>query len=340
MLESMDLEKAHSLAKQAIRLMEEHRVPPNPENYSIWFRYASRAVGQLNRVIDVLISNKQTFDEATNGDLVRLFLLSDAQKVPDTVLSVLDEARGLLSRAIADQRSHVERLEGVSGDPEQSDPKLLLDTLVGELLKATSRASSLERSLGQTCGELEQIKIKLAQADQQARIDPLTGLANRRGLEEGLRSAQLTAMSEGQPLSIVMIDVDHFKRFNDAYGHQTGDQVLKLTATVFKGQLRDIDLSGRYGGEEMMGVLTGADLDMARGIAERIRIKVAARKLSRRSTGEDLGRITVSIGVAEFRPGEAMSALVERADRALYAAKSDGRNRTATELDVDGKFAA
>src|SRR3974377_1722392 len=158
--------------------MEEQRVPPNPENYSIWFRYASRAVGQLNRVIDVLISNKETFDEATNGDLVRLFLLSDAQKVPDTVLSVLDEARGLLSRAIADQRSHVERLEGGSGDPEQNDPKLLLDTLVGELLKATSRASSLERSLGQTCGELEQIKIKLAQAGKQAGHDTPTGMAH------------------------------------------------------------------------------------------------------------------------------------------------------------------
>jgi diguanylate cyclase len=147
-------------------------------------------------------------------------------------------------------------------------------------------------------------------------------------------------METGGALSVLLIDIDYFKQFNDTYGHQVGDQVLRLTAGVFRDLLREADFAARYGGEELIGVLEGASLKTARDIAERIRVTVAERKMRKRSTGEELGAITVSIGVAEFQPGESIGDLVERADRALYQAKRSGRNRTATELDLEDDLAA
>lgn len=121
-------------------------------------------------------------------------------------------------------------------------------------------------------------------------------------------------------------------------GHQFGDQVLRLIAKLIKDGLRADDLAARFGGEELVGVLPGADVNVARSVAERIRQGIANRQVTRRSTGEILSGVTASIGVAQFAPGETISSLFERCDRALYAAKRAGRNRTVSELDRD--FAA
>ena len=150
----------------------------------------------------------------------------------------------------------------------------------------------------------------------------------------------MTAMENGKPLSILLIDIDHFKAFNDQFGHQFGDQVLRLIAKLLKDGLRSYDLAARFGGEELVGVLPGADVDVARNVAERIRQAIANRQVTRRSTGEILSGVTASVGVAQFVPGETLTSLFERCDRALYAAKRGGRNRTVTELEVDRDSAA
>ena len=135
----------------------------------------------------------------------------------------------------------------------------------------------------------------------------------------------------GEPLSVLMLDIDYFKAFNDNFGHSVGDEVLRLMAKVLREKVRKQDLPARYGGEEMIAVLPAADLDTCAEIAEGIRRAVAERKITRRSTGEVLANISVSIGVAQYRAGEAMTDLIERCDGALYAAKSAGRNRVVTE---------
>ena len=104
-------------------------------------------------------------------------------------------------------------------------------------------------------------------AELHSNTDALTGLANRRSLEAFLRSAQIAAMETGEPLSILMIDIDHFKKFNDSYGHQVGDQVLRLVARVLQDSVRESDLAARYGGEELMAVLPGANLDICAEVA-------------------------------------------------------------------------
>lgn len=321
--------------------MSRHGVPPNPDNFSIWFRYAARSSAELNKTIDVLISNRKTFDEQTNRDLVSICLLGGHRAdLSDTVRDLVNSARGMLTSAIDDQNAHILALEGFAVQASEDDPKSMISKLVDELLKASSRATTLEAGFARTSRELDKVRESLARSDQSARTDALTGLSNRRGLDEELRAAQVRAMESGSPLSVLLMDIDHFKRFNDTYGHQVGDQVLRLAAGVFKEQLRDSDFPARYGGEEMIGVLENTKLDAARAIAERIRRKISERKMTKRSTGEGLGIISVSIGVAEFRPGEPIGDLIERADRALYQAKRTGRNRTVTETEIADDVAA
>ncbi len=147
-------------------------------------------------------------------------------------------------------------------------------------------------------------------------------------------------MESGDPLSVLLIDIDRFKQFNDNFGHGVGDQVLRLMAGALRERVRDGDMPARYGGEELMAVLPGASLTKCEEVAERIRRAVSDCRITRRSTGELLPAITVSIGVAEFRPGESVAQLIERCDSALYLAKRTGRNRVVTEQRLEGHSAA
>ena len=132
-----------------------------------------------------------------------------------------------------------------------------------------------------------------------------------------------------------MTDIDHFKKFNDTYGHLTGDQVLRLVAMSVKQNVKGQDIAARYGGEEFAVVLPNTVLRSAITVADHIRRAVMAKELMKRSTGEHLGRVTISVGVAALRPDDTPQTLIERADCCLYAAKRNGRNRVICETDPE-----
>jgi diguanylate cyclase (GGDEF)-like protein len=190
---------------------------------------------------------------------------------------------------------------------------------------------ALVRRLEVLIGEKESLLRDLEQANQRlealATTDPLTGLSNRRALDAALHRDLARADREKTPVSVLAVDVDHFKTFNDTYGHAAGDQVLRVVANLLGGGLRACDLPCRTGGEEFLVILPGTDLDGALIAAERLRARVAGERIG--LTGCEVS-VTVSIGVAATRgPGCANAArdLVDRADAALYAAKRAGRNR-------------
>ncbi|MBL4747863.1 MAG: GGDEF domain-containing protein, partial [Magnetovibrio sp.] len=150
-----------------------------------------------------------------------------------------------------------------------------------------------------------------------------------------LRSQAREAMESGENLCLLMLDIDHFKVFNDNYGHQTGDQVLKLLATTMTKAVKGNDIPARYGGEEFAVILPRTDLGEAIKVAENIRQRVSSKTLVNRTTKEDLGRLTVSIGVGQFNFGESLSDLISRADQALYKAKSSGRDRVMSQKELN-----
>jgi diguanylate cyclase (GGDEF)-like protein len=176
--------------------------------------------------------------------------------------------------------------------------------------------------------ELEaRFQVKLAEGALQ---DPLTGLYNRRHFEERLGSELAACQRHGRPLSLLMCDVDHFKRINDEHGHLAGDETLKMVAFVLRGAVRKEDVLARYGGEEFVVIARETGIDGAEALGERIRRAVEKSRCFWQ--GRDLGvtvsiGVCVSVGVAELVPGRTERELIEAADRALYLAKQSGRNR-------------
>jgi diguanylate cyclase (GGDEF)-like protein len=166
--------------------------------------------------------------------------------------------------------------------------------------------------------------VDLLGARSDAAHDALTGLANRRAAAERLDAERRRALRRGEPLSVLLLDLDHFKRINDRWGHATGDRVLVAVAQVLREELRGIDLAVRHGGEEFLAVLPGTGAAQALEVAARLRERIARVRLS--LPGASLG-FTASIGAATLLPGEGVANLVARADAALYAAKAAGRDR-------------
>ena len=174
--------------------------------------------------------------------------------------------------------------------------------------------------------------IDLLGARRDASHDPLTALANRRSAVRRLEAERANALRHGDPLSVLMIDLDHFKRVNDRWGHAGGDLVLVATAQVLRDELRGADLGSRHGGEEFLAILPATGPDQALDVAERIRAHIARLRVVLPGA---TATITASVGIATFEAGESVTALIERADAALYRAKAGGRNRVAAATPAD-----
>ncbi|SEG26390.1 GGDEF domain-containing protein [Oceanospirillum linum] len=161
---------------------------------------------------------------------------------------------------------------------------------------------------------------------RQATRDPLTGLLNRRVMMERMKEMSKTWSKSEQPVvSVLMLDLDRFKRINDTYGHLTGDQVLQAFSQIMKDELRSTDILTRYGGEEFTAILPGSDMENASHAAERIRMHCEQSWVA--STDNEPVRFTVSIGVGELKPGETFNDALHRVDNSLYEAKKTGRNK-------------
>ena len=345
--DELDFEYATAFAEKAVRAMSQHHVPPTPNNFHTWFKYSLGTSLDLKRAIDILIGNKRKFDTSTNRDLFAMYVRADTgddtdvNNVSNHLHSVMASAKQYLNVAIADNRSQMMALGDLAERSDVGvDPAPLVENLLNELAKAVNRAAKLEARFAESTRELDAIRDSLSKSEERAKTDTLTDLPNRRALEEFFRKAQIAAMEKGEPLSVLLIDIDHFKKINDTFGHGVGDQVLRLMANVLRERLREYDLPARYGGEELIAVLPGADLATCAAVAERIRRLISECRITRRSTKELLPSITVSIGVGQFQLGESMADLIERCDRALYLAKRNGRNQVVTEHELDRELAA
>lgn len=200
-----------------------------------------------------------------------------------------------------------------------SEVKQLSLALAGMTAQLVGANAELEQRVKERTSALESANAEL---DRQARFDALTGLLNRHGMEERLQQTLPLVHPDAAPLGIVMIDIDHFKRINDRFGHATGDMALRAVAAVLRARLRKSDIAARLGGEEFVLMLPGANAEDALRAASELVALVAD------TVFDTVGRITISCGVAQMTPADAgVDAALRRADKALYEAKAEGRNR-------------
>lgn len=341
-----DFSLSHKYATAALMALKEHKLPAVPDHFQLWYAYYS-GVPAVRTAIEALLASGCAITPETCSSLCEAHLnigvVADKELL-DTSLKVentLGQIMQLLAGADNDNARFGETLDAASGHLETAakDPKLLrrlIDTLARETKQALAVNRHLRAELKTSSHEIDSLRGHLEEVRREAMTDALTGIGNRKLFDIQIRKLVAAAIEAGTDLSLLMMDIDHFKRFNDKHGHQLGDQVLRLVARCLTDCVKGRDVAARYGGEEFAVILPSTALDNAVTVAEQIRNTVASKRIIRRSTDEVLGGITLSIGVAQFMIGETEEALIQRADRALYAAKTAGRNCTLTEASVPG----
>ncbi len=329
-----DIESSFVTLKQTIPLLIKHRVSAVPTNYALWYTYVKNESPKLNAELDAVVSVDAPISELKAKDLYRTHVASQQEVDPWELRQSLEGMMIELSQSLKDTKS------------DTGDYKSKMDKCIDDLSKVEREGWSVEEVLGLVRNmvkeaqlirqstisfngalasaeqEIERLKNQLEETKQEALYDALTGLCNRRYFD-----SELSSKAELETLSLMVIDIDHFKKINDNYGHQMGDMVLKAVARKLQNCCRDHAQIFRYGGEEFAVLLPHNDFKQARHLAEVMRRTVEKVSVKDRRSGQVLGDITVSIGVAQKQPKEALDQLLERADKSLYQAKNLGRNR-------------
>jgi diguanylate cyclase len=335
------LPQAHDLAERVVAAMRQHYSPGYPRAFEVWYAHLSGELPALSMAMNAVIAASNGEVGAADIDtLYERFIGTErfsrqAERTSLQVLAEIDGMMALVDQALDSSEKYHGRLAAMSDEvPPSADRQKLrewVEALVLSTREEVARKTQLEGQLRESAHEIRNLREALESTRVEALTDPLTGLANRRHFEEMLQKAIDQATLRREPFALVMADIDFFKHFNDTHGHLTGDQVLRLVARTMKDKFKDKAVITRFGGEEFAIILPEADVVAGKFGAETVRQALLTRELIKRSTNENLGRITISLGVSVYRRGDTASSIVERADNALMQAKRDGRNRTVTE---------
>ena len=306
-----------------------HHLPPTPANYAFAYEICSAPEGDLAAAVGRLIEG---FVRLTQGDVEAL---GRARPADTEAARQLAAGQSLIARTHEQVDGFVAMVRSIQTETEnfgddlaagaaeirRKRDRVAIDEVVDIAGAMVSRVRTAERRLAAATSEASELRQKLQEARDNARRDPLTGLPNRRALEE----SYATAAASHEAMCLAICDIDSFKSFNDSFGHLVGDRVLKAIADVLADHCAG-HVVARYGGEEFAVLFSQTTLKDAIATLDRARKAVAAKRYRVRETNAPLGEITFSAGITTAAPGEPLAELFERADRLLYAAKADGRN--------------
>jgi diguanylate cyclase len=329
-----------SIAQEVLDLMRLHGVPASGSNYQVWLSYRLGGHLPLREAIDARIATGEAFNEDFSTEIFERFftgLGASAQIVlaGERIARDLGQVVSFLSAAEAKSGDYGRTLESAATDLNRSLEPDQIRQVVASLAAATldmaNHNQMLNGQLQKSSREVETLRKSLESVRVESLTDSLTGLSNRRMFDETLRMRLTEARAQNHELCLLLVDIDHFKRFNDTWGHHTGDQILRFLASALQAHARPDYLVARHGGEEFAMIMPRASMKQAAQAADALRGAIQAKRLRRRSTNEDLGQVTVSIGVARLQPGDTPQGLAERADACLYASKRNGRNQVTTD---------
>jgi diguanylate cyclase len=337
-------ERTMAFAELALGQIRSLRQAAVPRNYEIWYVYATGFNSQLNKVINETLARNGKLTEADLEQIYETYLshiktTDRIDKVGARVIGEIDDVMRLIGDALGMSATYNASLSGASEKLSAAESREQVKKVVDTLLKTTHEmrdtTKALEDRLALSKTEISNLQQSLEAIRAESLTDPLTGLGNRKYFDRSIEAAVANALATSEPLSLLMFDIDHFKSFNDSFGHLTGDQVLRLVGMSLKQCIKGQDITARYGGEEFAVVLPSTALRQALTVADHIRRAVMSKELKKKSTGEILGRVTISVGVSMLKPGDDTDSLIERADACLYAAKRAGRNRVVCEADPE-----
>ncbi len=341
MSEKLDMaNEPHRIGNTAMQEMAKMDIPPMPPFYQVWFSYLEKKNYDLSHEIEQRVSSQKPVDEYFLKDMHEKYfeITQSTKKVEHFAVDMLEEVYFLNKLATTFGSSAKEFREDLSGLSQKVDEsndrapetKEVLSSLVGAAQKAIEQNSRLEENLTRALAQISSLQESIGKVVSDANTDPLTKLNNRHYFDTVAPKLLAATHAENKPICFVVADIDHFRQFNDKWGHQVGDQVLRLVAHVLRENAKSQDLYARYGGNEFVLALPNKTLSDAAEFADALRISIGKRKLVNKTTNDNLGRMTMSFGVVESQNSESPEELIRAADAAMNKAKEQGRDCVAS----------
>jgi len=329
--------ESNELLRMVLPQIARHGSGCQPPSYTLWYEYVSCSNPGLRSALDERLAEGRPLSlEETHAYYAKFIaereivatddLQTQLQRTLEGLASMASSASTQAQRYGESLQDCGARLDAPACAPDLDSLRAIISALAAETRRMQDSNSRLSTELESKRVEMLELSDKLATVRSEALLDPLTGLTNRRGLQRAI-DERLTAENDGlRGCSLLMVDIDHFKKVNDTHGHLLGDKVLQAVARVLRACIKGQDLAVRFGGEEFAILLPDTPITGAASLAESIRQTVAKGQIRRADGGSAIGQVTVSIGVACYRLAETFDQWVDRADRALYASKQRGRD--------------
>ena len=326
----------------AVSAFAKFNLSANPVNYAVWYEYVSGKNLKLKKAIDSAFKTEKPFNNKKIENLYQKYV-TDGDRI------VIGKLLTKISLMLKDVTTHVADTEGdlaghgknlgeladqITEVHDHKDIRNIVDQMIVETKALVNSGKRLQTKMKISSDDLKQLHQELEKSQQEAQTDALTSLINRRGLEKRFELERIRAKQNNSPFSIIMADIDHFKRINDNFGHLVGDSLLKNIAIMLKQHLRQNDIAARYGGEEFLILLPETSIEGAKAVAQKIKKALSVKEWKLKETGESMGKITLSMGISMYKLNELEKDLIKRADDALYLAKEQGRNRIITENEM------
>lgn len=319
--------------RQAIPLMVKYNIPPNPLNYALWYTYVSNRVPNLNYKIDQTLDTYGTCPTLLGEQLFREHVISDeitdSEEAQNQIIALTNTLNTQVDHAAKHTSDFGCVLENSLKDLNESENDKEITSIINRLAENTASITEstnlFQKQIADAQAEIASLKEELQKTKQDARVDPLTGLFNRRVFDSELD--QIIGSPKHAEATLIMIDIDNFKKFNDEYGHLMGDKVLQYFGKLLKTECQKPILPVRFGGEEFAILMIGQHKEAAHNLAENLRKKIQAIRIKQKRSGKVISSITASFGISHRLHNEDAEQMIERADKALYLAKSSGRNR-------------
>jgi len=329
-------EKSAELLRLALARMGQHTAAYNPLTFTLWYEVVSGANPRLTAAVDSLQQQGGNIDDGRVMELCRAYVFPPDEDNLDRIRDQMQQLMLAVQRSANEtsatagdygaQLGAFSAVLAAGGDASSLQPKVS-DVMAGTVRMKQS-VDELRQQVDASQNEVERLRLALDRARSEALVDPLTGVLNRKGFEQKLQAMLTQEPPQGTSHVLVMLDIDHFKKVNDTHGHLIGDRVIQGLGEILRATVRSpIGTAARYGGEEFAILFPQARLADSQQLTEAVRARTKALKIRNRQTQEVLVTVTVSGGVAAWRPGDGADDLIARADAALYESKKAGRDR-------------
>ncbi len=337
-----DFAEAFALAKEALGYIGRFQTPPTPKVYQVWYRYVENKNEAIREQLDHAINEAHSVDQEFLEQLYDQFCC-ETDPVSDRVGSELSNELAQFGSLLRSQIDAGEQFSStissasqtLTEEPESSEAvRRCVEQLLESNKNMQAQLKKTRERLDESEKQVKHLRKDLDASQRKIMTDPLTGVGNRRFFDNVMEQTKQQVSRDQTSTFLLLIDLDEFKGINDTFGHSVGDEVLKFVASQCRALRKDARIA-RYGGDEFAVFLSVHDIAEANAFADEIRKACVTNKLKLADSGEQLGRIGLSIGVARLRPDDDGESWFNRADQLLYRAKNSGRNCVMIERLLD-----